>query len=119
MGKWVLGVPAAGAGAGHIYTPLGSNVRGRNSLPGYNLQPHGGGLTVSQHRNTEAEDSGTKGWGVAASALPLSLIHRSAWNRNSPKFISKIVHSLTPLPLKRPVQAPCIAPPDTACNPDG
>src|SRR5215216_7393146 len=86
MGKWVLGVPAAGAGAGHIYTPLGSNVRGRNSLPGYNLQPHGGGLTVSQRRNTEAEDSGTKGWGVAASALPLSLIHRSAWNRNSRKF---------------------------------
>src|SRR5215218_7749210 len=100
MGKWVLGVPAAGAGAGHIYTPLGSNVRGRNSLPGYNLQPHGGGLTVSQHRNTEAEDSGTKGWGVAASALPLSLIHRSAWNRNSPKFISKILQSLPPLPLR-------------------
>jgi hypothetical protein len=29
-----------------------------------------------------------------------ALIHRSAWNRNSRKSISKIVHSLTPLPLK-------------------
>jgi hypothetical protein len=28
------------------------------------------------------------------------LIHRSAWNRYSRKFISKILHSLTPVPLK-------------------
>jgi hypothetical protein len=44
-------------------------------------------------------------------ALFLTLIHRSAWNRYSRKFISKILHSLTPVPLKTPVQAPCIAPP--------
>jgi hypothetical protein len=86
MGKWVLGVPAAGAGAGHIYTPLGRKVPERRIQAGYNLQPHGGGLTVSQRRNTEAEDSGTKGRGVAASALLFALIHRSAWNRNSAKF---------------------------------
>src|SRR5215208_2041611 len=30
------------------------------------------------------------------------LIHRSAWNRNSRKFISKILHSLTPVALKTP-----------------
>src|ERR671913_2313838 len=32
----------------------------------------------------------------------MRLIHRSAWNRNSRKSISKILHSLTPLPLKTP-----------------
>src|SRR5215218_7422791 len=111
MGKWVLGVPAAGAGAGHTYTPLGSNVRGRNSLPGYNLHPHGGGRTISQRRNTEAEDSGTKGWGVAAPALPYALIHPSAWNRNSRKFISKILYIPAPIPLKSPLKTPRIAPP--------
>jgi hypothetical protein len=26
------------------------------------------------------------GWGLAATALLLALIHRSAWNRNSAKF---------------------------------
>jgi hypothetical protein len=31
-----------------------------------------------------------------------SPIHRSAWNENSRKFISRILHSLTPLPLKTP-----------------
>ena len=41
------------------------------------------------------------------------LYSRSAWNKNSPKFISRILHSLTPAPLKTAVQAPCIAPPDT------
>ena len=35
-------------------------------------------------------------------ALLRALIHPSAWNSNSQKFISKIVHSLTPLPLKTP-----------------
>src|SRR5215213_9658014 len=32
----------------------------------------------------------------------LGFIHRTTWNRCSRKFISKIVHSLTPLPLKTP-----------------
>jgi hypothetical protein len=32
----------------------------------------------------------------------LSRIHRIASNRNSPKFISKILQSLTPVPLKTP-----------------
>jgi hypothetical protein len=32
----------------------------------------------------------------------LAFIHRSAWNRNSPKFISKILHSLILIPLKTP-----------------
>src|SRR5215203_4879274 len=32
----------------------------------------------------------------------LGFIHRTTWNRNSRKFISKIVHSLTPIPLKTP-----------------
>jgi hypothetical protein len=30
------------------------------------------------------------------------LIHRSAWNRNSRKFICRIVHNYTPVPLKTP-----------------
>ena len=53
-GFWVY-LPA-GAEAGHIYTPLGRNVPERRIHAGYNLQAHGGSLTVSQHRNTEAED---------------------------------------------------------------
>src|SRR5215203_5603791 len=32
----------------------------------------------------------------------LGFIHRTTWNRCSRKFISKIVHSLTPVPLKTP-----------------
>ena len=35
--------------------------------------------------------------------LSLALIHRSAWNWNSPKFISKILHSPTPLELVTPM----------------
>jgi hypothetical protein len=31
------------------------------------------------------------------------LIHRSAWNRNSRKFISKILHRGAPIPLKAPL----------------
>src|SRR5215212_6406288 len=34
--------------------------------------------------------------------LRIFLIHRSAWNRNSRKFISKILHSPTPIPLESP-----------------
>ena len=49
------------------------------------------------------------GSGVAL-APSFSLIHRSAWNTNSRKFISKILHSLTPIPLKSPLQAPRTAP---------
>src|SRR5829696_3412065 len=30
------------------------------------------------------------------------LIHRSAWNRNSRKFISRILHSPAPIPLESP-----------------
>jgi len=51
-----------------------------------------------------------RGRGVAAPALLHALIHLSAWNRNSPKFISKILHILTPVPLKTPIHAPSIAP---------
>ncbi len=40
------------------------------------------------------------GEGRVALALLVTFIQRSAWNRNSPKFISKILHSLTPVPLK-------------------
>jgi hypothetical protein len=43
--------------------------------------------------------------------LLLAPIHRSAWNRNSPKVISKILHSFTSVPRKPPIQAPCIARP--------
>jgi hypothetical protein len=42
---------------------------------------------------------------------PSCSIHRSAWNMNSRKFISTILHSLTPVPLKTSGQAPCVAPP--------
>jgi hypothetical protein len=56
---------------------------------------------------------------IVVSALLHALIHPSAWNRNSRKYISKIVYSLTPVPLETPLQAPCIAPSDTACNTDG
>jgi hypothetical protein len=41
----------------------------------------------------------------------LLLIHRSAWNRNSQKFISKILHSPAPIPLEPPLQAPRSDPP--------
>jgi hypothetical protein len=56
----------------------------------------------------------SEGPGHNASALYLALlyalIHPSRWNKNSRKFISKILHSLIPAPLKTPAQAPCIAP---------
>jgi hypothetical protein len=39
-----------------------------------------------------------------------ALIHPSAWNRNSRKFISKILHTHTPMPLVSPLQAPRSAP---------
>src|SRR5215213_3986221 len=39
-----------------------------------------------------------------------SLIHRSAWKRNSPKFISKILHNHTPVPHE-------ITPPDIPHSP--
>src|SRR5215218_1328242 len=40
---------------------------------------------------------------TATPALPLlALIHRSAWNRYSRKFISKILHTPAPKPLKSP-----------------
>jgi hypothetical protein len=42
--------------------------------------------------------------------VPVPSIHPSAWNRNSRKFGCKILHNLTLVPLKTPVQAPCIAP---------
>jgi len=35
-------------------------------------------------------------------SIHLALIHRSAWNRFSRKFISKILHSPGPIPLKTP-----------------
>src|SRR5215213_2434580 len=38
----------------------------------------------------------------SAPALLLALIHRSAWNGDSRKFISKILHSTTPIPLQSP-----------------
>jgi hypothetical protein len=44
------------------------------------------------------------------SVFLLALIHRSAWNRNSRKFISRILHSPTPVPLQSPLQTPRIAP---------
>jgi hypothetical protein len=73
----------------------------------------------AQHRHGENPDhhSGTASrqlrvwvapWHVPA--LPLALIHRSAWNRYSRKFISKILHSPSPVPLKTLLQAPRIAP---------
>jgi hypothetical protein len=34
-----------------------------------------------------------------------ALIHRSAWNTNSRKFISKILHIPFPMPLESPLQA--------------
>jgi hypothetical protein len=40
--------------------------------------------------------SSAKGRSVATSALPLAFIHRSAWNRNSPKFGCMIVHRPCP-----------------------
>ena len=40
-----------------------------------------------------------------------SQLSSSAWNRNSPKFISKIVHSPAPIPLQSPLQVPRSAPP--------
>ena|SRR5215217_2642939 len=43
-----------------------------------------------------------EGRGVAAPALLLALIHRSAWNGDSRKFISKILHRGAPVPLKSP-----------------
>src|SRR5215217_7324731 len=39
-----------------------------------------------------------------------SLIHRSAWNKNSRKFVSKILHNATPIPLESPA-------PDTLHSP--
>ena len=41
---------------------------------------------------------------LTASALSLALIHRSAWNRYSRKFISKIPHSPAPIPPISPLQ---------------
>jgi hypothetical protein len=34
------------------------------------------------------------------------LIHWSAWNRNSPKFITKILHSSAPIRTEPPLQVP-------------
>jgi hypothetical protein len=42
------------------------------------------------------------GYDVPPLLLLLALIHRSAWNRNSRKFISKILHSPAPIPLESP-----------------
>jgi hypothetical protein len=50
----------------------------------------------------------------------LALIHRSAWNRYSRKFISKILHSPAPIPLEStvsgtphsPVPVPLVTPMD-------
>jgi hypothetical protein len=62
-----------------------------------------------------------KGPGIVAPALPLlALIHPSSWNRFSRKSISKILHSLTPLPqetpasgtLHNPVPIPLLTPMD-------
>jgi hypothetical protein len=43
--------------------------------------------------------------------VPVPSIHPSAWNRNSRKFISNILHSPAPIPLESPLQAPRSAPP--------
>jgi hypothetical protein len=50
------------------------------------------------------------GRGLAASALSLALIHPSAWNRCSRKFVYEILHTRTPLPPKSPA-------PDTLHSP--
>ena len=44
------------------------------------------------------------------SGLSLALIHRSAWNRNSRKFISKILHSPTLLPPESPIPGALLGP---------
>ena len=43
-------------------------------------------------------------------ALLLAVIHRSAWNRYSPKFISKILHSPTPIPPESPIPGAPLGP---------
>jgi len=49
-----------------------------------------------------ARGSASQGRGIVAPDLLYALIHRSAWNKNSRKFISRILHNLTPLPPKSP-----------------
>ena len=43
-----------------------------------------------------------RGFRLRGAAFRVTLIHRSAWNMNSPKFISTILHSPAPLPLRTP-----------------
>ena len=79
------------------------------------------GKKLEDHREEALESSFAEDRGLLQAPVlllltliherPRRLIHRSTWNKNSRKFISKILHSLTPVPLKTPVQAPCIAPP--------
>jgi len=48
---------------------------------------------------------------ISADELLRTPYRRSSHSGHSWKFISKILHSLTPVPLKTAVQALCIAPP--------
>ena len=57
---------------------------------------------------------------LAASALLFASIQRSAWNRNSPKFITNILHSSAPIrtepllqiPPHNPTPVPLVTPMD-------
>src|SRR5215207_10336331 len=51
-----------------------------------------------------------EGRGLAPSAPLLALIHRSAWNRYSREFISKILHTHTPIPLESPIPGAPLGP---------
>src|SRR5919107_3489751 len=54
---------------------------------------------VSHLRRSSSFEKGRRRY---APALLLAFIHRSAWNRIYRTFISRMLHSLTPVPLKTP-----------------
>src|SRR5829696_2431353 len=60
------------------------------------------GGTVRASVSRRARGSASQGRGIVAPALLFALIHPSAWNRYSRKFISKILHTHTPMPLETP-----------------
>jgi hypothetical protein len=62
-------------------------------------------------RQSSVSQQHEEGRGLAASPLLCCPIHPSAWNKSSPKFISKILHSPAVILQESQSRAPRIAPP--------